>query len=208
MIAQSRELILQMLKALADESRLALMWQLFDQERTVGDLAVQVELSEPTVSHHLTKLREAGFVNLRMAGNQRFYRVNAVGLEKFKRLVNQIEQLSSKAEDVAASDSSWIAALGFNEEDQRVLRECTANQRLIQIPAKQKKWLVVLRWLATLFQPDKLYTEPEINAILREVYEHDFVSLRRDLVDFGYLRRERGGGKYWLAPATDEISAE
>ena len=26
------------------------------------------------------------------------------------------------------------------------------------------------------------------------------LGLRRDLVDFGYLRRERGGGKYWLAP--------
>jgi hypothetical protein len=38
-----------------------------------------------------------------------------------------------------------------------------------------------------------------VNAILKSVYEPDFVSLRRDLVDFGYLRRERGGGKYWLA---------
>ena len=26
----------------------------------------------------------------------------------------------------------------------------------------------------------------------------DYVSLRRDLVDFGYLRRDRAGGKYML----------
>ncbi|MBZ0305914.1 MAG: DUF2087 domain-containing protein [Anaerolineae bacterium] len=63
--------------------------------------------------------------------------------------------------------------------------------------------LVILRWLATLFEADKLYTEPEINAILKAVYESDHVTLRRELVDYGYLRRERGGGKYWLAP-TDE----
>ena len=207
MAVQGREQLLQTLKALADESRLALLWQLFDQERTVGDLAVQVELTEPTVSHHLTKLREAGLVSLRMAGNQRFYRVNEVGLEKFKRLVDQIETLPPEVKE-ETPDNRWIAELGFSEEDQKVLRECTVGYRLIQIPARQKKWLVVLRWLATLFEPNKLYTEPEINTILKSVYEHDFVSLRRDLVDFGYLRRERGGGKYWLAPVSDDVSAQ
>jgi hypothetical protein len=39
--------------------------------------------------------------------------------------------------------------------------------------------------------------------VLKSVYEADFVSLRRDLVDFGYLRRERGGGKYWRTPADE-----
>jgi hypothetical protein len=198
--------LIPMLKALADESRLALMWQLYREEHTVGDLAQKVNLSEPTVSHHLARLREAGLVNLRMAGNQRFYRVNSVGLAKFKRLINEIEQLSPEPEDAVVSDNQWIAALGWDEEDQEVLREHTLNGKLIRIPAKQKKWLVVLRWLVTKFEADKLYTEPEVNAILKTVYEHDFVSLRRDLIDFGYLRRERGGGKYWLAPATDEIS--
>jgi hypothetical protein len=140
-----------------------------------------------------------------MAGNQRFYRVNSVGLQKFKRLINEIEQLSPEPDDVVVSDNQWIAALGLEEEDQEVLREHTLNGKLIRIPARQKKWLVVLRWLVTLFEADKLYTEPEVNAILKTVYEHDFVSLRRDLIDFGYLRRERGGGKYWLAPADEDI---
>ncbi len=208
MAAGSLEELMPMLKALADESRLALMWRLYREEHTVGDLAERVELSEPTVSHHLSKLREAGLVSLRMAGNQRFYRANELGLKKFKRLINEIEKLSPEPEAVVISDNQWIAALGWSEEDQEVLREHTFNGKLIRIPAKQKKWLAVLRWLVTLFEPDKLYTEPEVNAILKTVYEHDFVSLRRDLVDFGYLRRERGGGKYWLAPAGEEISGD
>jgi hypothetical protein len=205
MATQSLEALLPMLKALADESRLALMWRLYREEHTVGDLAERVSLSEPTVSHHLSKLREVGLVSLRMAGNQRYYRVNHVGLDKFKRLIAEIEQLSPEPEDVVVSDNQWIAALGWDEADQEVLREHTVNGKLLRIPAKQKKWLVVLRWLATMFEPDKLYSEPEVNAILKQAYEHDFVSLRRDLIDFGYLRRERGGGKYWLAPAGDEL---
>lgn len=194
------ESILWMMKALADKSRLALLRLLNDGERTVGDLARQVDLGEPTVSHHLTRLREAGFVTLRMAGNQRFYRVNETGLALFKRLAAEIERLGPVPEP-AAADDGWIAALGWSAEDQQVLRENTHGRQLTRLPAKQKKMLVIIRWLATLFEPGRFYSEAEVNVVLKAVYAEDYVSLRRDLVDMGYLRRERGGGKYWLAPA-------
>jgi hypothetical protein len=192
--------LLDMLKALADESRLALLRLLNDGERTVGDLAGRIDLGEPTVSHHLTRLREAGFVTLRMAGNQRFYRINATGLARFKTLAADLEKTPPTPEPVD-TDSAWIAALGWSAEDQEILRDHTQGRQLTHLPSKQKKTLVIIRWLATLFQPERLYTEPEVNLVLKAVYADDYVSLRRDLVDLGYLRRERGGGKYWLAPA-------
>ena len=200
-----QEHILDMLKALAEESRLTMLRLLHEREHAVGDLAERVSLTEPTVSHHLTKLREAGFVTLRMAGNQRLYRINERGLANFKHLVAQIEVLPT-VPHTTASDDGWISKLGWNEEDQQTLREYAVNSRLTHLPSKQKKLLVILRWLATLFEADKLYTEPEINAILKAAYETDYVGLRRDLVDFGYLRRERGGGKYWLAPADEKVA--
>ncbi len=196
-------MLLDILKALADESRLTLLQLLHEREYAVGELAERLNLSEPTISHHLARLREVGLVTLRMAGNQRFYRINNDGLAKFKQLAAHIEQLPPPSEPVV-SDNRWIEALGWEAEAQQILRDYTVNGKLIRLPNKQKKLLVILRWLATLFQPDKLYTEQEVNAVLKAVYEPDYVSLRRDLVDFGYLRRERGGGKYWLAPA-DEI---
>ncbi len=196
------ESVLYMLKALADESRLTLFRLMHEREYAVGDLAEHISLSEPTVSHHLAKLREAGLVTLRMAGNQRFYRVNERGLAKFKQLAAEIEQTPPQPETVV-SDEAWIDALGWDAADQQVLRDHTVNGKLKTIPSKQKKLIVVLRWLATLFLSDTMYTEPQVNAILKAVYEHDHVGLRRDLVDFGYLRRERGGGKYWLAPAEE-----
>ncbi len=191
--------ILFQLKALADESRLALLRLLHERERTVSELAERIELGEPTVSHHLARLREAGLVSLRMAGNQRYYRVNDSGLANFKRLAAEIERFPATPEPVV-SDNSWIAALGWPEEDQKVLRDYTVNGKLTRLPNKQKKTLVILRWLATRFQPGRMYTEAEVNAVIKEVYPADIASLRRDLIDFGYLRREKGGGKYWLAP--------
>jgi biotin operon repressor len=201
------ESLLDMLKALADDSRLALLRLLAQGERTVGDLAQQVGLGEPTVSHHLTRLREAGLVTLRMAGSQRFYRVNETGLARFKRLAAEVEK-TAPAPEPPDDDQGWIAALGWSAEDQQILREHTQGRQLTHLPSKQKKTLVIIRWLATLFQPERLYSEPEVNEVIKAVYAVDYVSLRRDLVDLGYLRRERGGGKYWLAPAEPEtISA-
>jgi predicted transcriptional regulator len=202
MAEHREESILYMLKALADESRLTIFRLLHEREYTVGDLAEKIGLTEPTVSHHLAKLREAGLLTLRMAGNQRFYRVNERGLAKFKQLTAEIEQTPPQPEQVV-SDNAWIDALGWEAVDQQVLREYTTNGKLTNLPSKQKKLIVILRWLATLFQSDTMYTEPQVNGILKAVYETDHVGLRRDLVDFGYLRRERGGGKYWLAPADE-----
>ncbi len=196
--------LLETLKVLADESRLKILWLVNEREYNVGELAEQVELTEPTVSHHLAKLHGVGLVNLRMDGNRRYYRLNKGGLNRFKTVVANLEQLEPEAE-TDHRDYAWIESLaaeqGWDEADQKVLREHTVNGKLTKIPARQKKQLVVLRWLATLFEADRLYTEKEVNAVIKSVHASDIAGLRRDLVDFGYLRRERNGGQYWLAPA-------
>jgi len=197
-----QEDVLIKLKALAEDSSLKIIRLLHEREYTVGELAETVELVEPTVSHHLARLREAGLVTLRMAGNQRYYRANEQGLANFKKEVASIERFPEIPAPVV-SDDRWIAELGWSAEDQAILRAHTSNGRLTHLTNKQKKTVVVLRWLATKFQPEKLYSEVEVNTIIKSVYEEDYVSLRRDLVDYGYLRRERGGGQYWLAPADD-----
>ena len=137
-----------------------------------------------------------------MAGNQRFYRVNPSGLAMFKRLAAEIELLPPQPQAVVGDDS-WIVALGWDPADQKVLREYTSCGVITRLPGKQKKMSVILRWLATLFQPDRLYIEAEVNAVLKAVYAEDYISLRRDLVDMGYLRRDRAGSKYLLVPVAE-----
>jgi hypothetical protein len=201
------DVILAMLKALSDESRLKLIRILNDGEQTVGELAGLLNLSEPTISHHLSRLRENGFVTLRMAGNQRFYCVNETGLARFKQLALEIEMNPPKQEPIISNDA-WILSMGWSKEDQKVLYEYTENGQLTHLPTKQKKTQVILRWLATLFTSGRMYTELEINEIIKQVYAEDYISLRRDLIDMGYLRRERGGGKYWLAPVDEDVSPQ
>ncbi|MEP7292478.1 MAG: metalloregulator ArsR/SmtB family transcription factor, partial [Chloroflexota bacterium] len=83
MTAQEQETLLTLLKVLADESRLTLIRLLNEREYNAGELATELELAEPTVSHHLAKLHGAGLIRLRMAGNQRFYALNVMELNQF-----------------------------------------------------------------------------------------------------------------------------
>jgi len=196
--------ILFLLKALADDSRLTLLRLLNEKESTVGELAQQLNLTEPTISHHLTRLREAGLVTLRMDGTQHYYRANAGGVARFKRLAGQIEKLVVLTEP-EPPDNSWIAALGWSEEDQQILRDYTNGPHLTHLPNKRKKTEVILRWLKTLFQPGRTYNEAEVNEVLKSVYAEDYVSLRRDMIDYGFLRREPGGSKYWLSSEKESM---
>jgi DNA-binding transcriptional ArsR family regulator len=63
--------------ALADPSRRKILDLLRTKERTVGDLIAPLRLSQPGVSKHLKVLREAGLVEARPDGKQRWYRLRA-----------------------------------------------------------------------------------------------------------------------------------
>jgi ArsR family transcriptional regulator len=63
-------------KAMADKTRQDIMRACCCQWVSVGDLAVQSGVTQPTVSHHLAILREAGLVNVRHQGKQSFYTLN------------------------------------------------------------------------------------------------------------------------------------
>ena len=63
-------------KTLGDESRCTILTALSKcRELCVCDLSVLTCLSMPTVSHHLRKLREQGFVNSRREGKLVFYQL-------------------------------------------------------------------------------------------------------------------------------------
>ncbi|MDX1686833.1 MAG: metalloregulator ArsR/SmtB family transcription factor [Candidatus Promineifilaceae bacterium] len=63
-------------KAMADETRQRIMGLLCCQWRCVSDLVEATGVTQPTVSHHLGVLREAGLVHARREGKQVFYSLN------------------------------------------------------------------------------------------------------------------------------------
>jgi DNA-binding transcriptional ArsR family regulator len=66
--------------ALADRSRRAIVMQLAEGERTVGELTDALPITQPAVSQHLKVLKEIGLVSDRAEGTRRRYRLNEHGV--------------------------------------------------------------------------------------------------------------------------------
>ena len=63
-------------KALADETRQKIMNLCCCASLSVNEIVEKLEVSQPTVSHHLAILRQAGLVDARDEGKQTFYSLN------------------------------------------------------------------------------------------------------------------------------------
>jgi ArsR family transcriptional regulator, arsenate/arsenite/antimonite-responsive transcriptional repressor len=63
--------------------------------------------------------------------------------------------------------------------------------KLNTMPLKQSQIVTILDEIARKFEPEKQYTEREVNVILTDINE-DYCLTRRYLVDYGYLSREKG----------------
>jgi ArsR family transcriptional regulator len=60
-------------KAIADETRQKIMSECCCCWLSVSEIVEKMDVSQPTVSHHLAILRDAGLVNIREEGKQTFY---------------------------------------------------------------------------------------------------------------------------------------
>ena len=69
------ELIARRLRALAEPMRVKLLDRLRDGERSVNDLAAEVDTGQQNVSKHLSVLADAGIVARRKDGNHVYYRI-------------------------------------------------------------------------------------------------------------------------------------
>ena len=174
------------LKALADESRLRILGLLASREYSVEELAGLLGLKAPTVSHHLSRLREAELVSMRSDGNSHLYRFDERGLGAIRK------RLGSKTR--VASLATGIEMTGWEE---KVLRSFVDGETLTRIPASHKKRRVILLWLVEFFDDDVVYAEKEINEELKR-HHPDCATLRREFIAFKLMARERA--MYWRLP--------
>jgi ArsR family transcriptional regulator len=90
MSADQAETITGLLKALADPIRLRLMSIIAaSDEACVCDLTAPFDVSQPTISHHLRVLREAGLVDSERRGTWVWYRARRDALEAVGGLFNR-----------------------------------------------------------------------------------------------------------------------
>ncbi len=177
------EVLLEFFKVLADEKRLQIVGLLARQEYSVEELAAILDLSSPTVSHHLRRLVKAGLVQARA---DQHYHVYSLQLQTLRDMSQQILSQDKLQETTEHLD--------LDAYDRKVLRDYMEEGRLKQIPRQWKKREVILRYLVEQFEWDQHYTEREVNEIISRTHD-DFATLRRQLIDSRRMARERD--VYW-----------
>ncbi len=76
-------------KAVADDSRRQVLMLLKNKERTPSEIATHFDFTLPALSTHLKVLRDAGLVNERREGQNRYYSVNRDGMSEMMRFFDQ-----------------------------------------------------------------------------------------------------------------------
>ncbi|MFC2037747.1 metalloregulator ArsR/SmtB family transcription factor [Chloroflexota bacterium] len=176
---EKMEYLLEFFKVLADEKRLQIIGLLARQSYSVEELAAILNLSSATVSHHLRRLVKAGLVQ---ATADQHYHIYSLQLQTLRHMSQQILSRDTLQE---TADS-----LDLDAYDRKVLRDYMEEGRLKSIPRQWKKREVILRYLLEQFEPERRYSEREVNELIGRTHE-DYATLRRELVDSRRLARER-----------------
>lgn len=167
---------------------------LFSQGLSDGEVAARLGTSPSTVRHQRFQFREkAKTARMTLA----LLELAAEQGEKNKNKKSASEALIAIHGGAKMLDERYEIT---QDEEQKILKGAFASfepLRLKIFSRKEKKKIVILKRIAQEFQPGRRYSELEVNQILSGIYE-DFATLRRYLVEYGWLDRERDCSAYWL----------
>lgn len=163
-------------KALGHPARLLILSLIQLQPRHGEELADILHLDPATISHHLTKLTEAGLL---AATKDQYYQTYSLTGDLLDRTLGQVALLPQP---------DLPPGLEVDAYRQKVLKTFFKRGRLIEIPAQLKKRQIVLGKIVQEFEPAREYTEREVNQVLVEFHD-DVATLRRGLIEHGLMTR-------------------
>jgi hypothetical protein len=180
------------ISATLDSERLKLISYISQESFSALDLAKKMDQEPASLLRHLDILEQANLLTITENEGIKHYRFNSKSIESIAR-----QQFEKPRPDMSTIDLP---------EDQRKLVSSyiQPDGSLKMIPTQSKKIRIVLEYIIKSFEFDTHYSEKEVNEILKK-YNPDTAILRRYLVDYQYLDRERDGSKYWRpnAPLLD-----
>ena len=173
--------ILSFVKAMASADRLRIVGLLSQGSKRAAEIAEVLGMHPSDVMRHLEALTDSSVVS----EADGVYDLNEKAIKSLAR-----GQFEGKRPVYVPEEDS--------EEDVRKVLKAylNADGTIRQLPQEGKKMLIILNFVLDAFSFDTNYTEKEVNTILRR-FHLDTATLRRNLVDYGFLDRESDGTRYW-----------
>lgn len=169
-----------LLRTLLDPDRLAVIGSIAREPRTTAEVAKVTGVRERDVVRTLGPLVQAGYVRRHGdEGEADAYLLDAVAWRAVAQHLPQAAPVHPRI------------GFGMTDDEREVLARFFTGEHLEGLPRQRSKRLIVLERLALEFEPGERYPEPEVNDRLGR-FNPDYTSLRRALVDEGFLDREPG----------------
>jgi ArsR family transcriptional regulator len=178
----------ELFKALGHPARLLMVSLIRMKPRHGEELAAIMGLSPATVSHHLSRLVESGFLTTR---KDQYYQIYSLCRGALAHTLDDLVFVPQPGMAVQVEEDAYR---------ERVLGAFLKHGRLLSIPAQRKKRQIVLERLVQEFMPDRDYAEREVNQILVEFHD-DVATLRRELVGYKLMKRAAGIYRRVMEPA-------
>ena len=101
-----------LLQAAADATRLSILRQLSSAGPVCAcDFTACCEVSQPTVSHHLKVLREAGWVSGERRGTWIWYSLRPEAVDRFRRLAGEIDAGAARPANTLGTSTRRLPVL-------------------------------------------------------------------------------------------------
>lgn len=168
----------QLFKALGHPARLLMINLIQQKPRHGEELAAILNLKPATISHHLAKLTSVGLLT---ATKDQYYQMFSLVSGILKKPLGEVIRLPQP---------SLTAEVETDAYKQKVINAFFKRGRLTRLPAQQKKLQVILELIVEEFDPEREYTEKEVNFILLDFHE-DVASLRRAMIEYDLMTRSR-----------------
>jgi hypothetical protein len=168
-------------KALSNTERLRVAGAIAAGPRPAAEVAAALAIPYRAARGHLAALVEAGLATADGDGADARYAWD----EKRVRALARAHLDSPRVREMA----------GARDERSRVLAAFLRDGRLTGWPSGEARKQVLLDHIAARFTSGRVYSEREVNDILKPIAD-DYTTIRRALVDRAYLNRENG--VYWV----------
>lgn len=155
-----------------------------------SDIQVQEELnigSASTIRNHRFVLKE----------KERQSRIFLVMMELLKEKNKNTAVVSPHKTATMLDDRYNITETEDTKLLNKYFPEGTSG-KLATFSMREKHKLVVLREIIKRFENGRIYTEKELNEVLKSIYEYDYVAIRRYLIEYGFMDRKNDCSEYWV----------
>ena len=141
--------------------------------------------------------------------NQRFsirekYKQAKILVALVEMMEEKMDELKHKGEELVdfhptATQIDERFAITQKEKEKIIDRYFDSDGKLLieAFPAKEKRKIIILQKIVQDFEFGRRYTEKEVNEVLLAYYA-DYVTIRRYLIQYGFMDRDKEGKAYWV----------